>query len=590
MKRNALLFSALLGVGLVFLIVLVAAQGYELWSAERIYLGVHVWGVHIGGMRVSEAATALEEALGEGDQVMLTLRGPERVWEAPPVSLGFRLAPEATAQQAFRVGRTSGEGLLDHLRLLFGGQNIAPVLVYDESVARLFLATLRREIDREPVDAALRLEEGVLVATPSQMGRVLDVEATLAALPGAMAGGGTTVDLVLRPLPPRVVDAGPARAQAEALVAEPFVILHPSPREGDPGPWTLSPAELASMLVIVPAAERIEVGLDAALLRAYVESLVPSLAIEPVDARFHFDDASRQLVAITPSAEGRAVDVEASVQNILVAAAAGRHIAPLALVAVPPRYPGTATAEEMGINALVGEGSSYFFGSPSGRDHNIRLAASRFDGLVIPPGETFSFNHYLGEVSAEAGYDESLITTGEQLQMGIGGGICQVSTTAFRAALDGGYPIVERWFHYQRVGYYEWPPYGPGFDATVYSPYLDFKFVNDRATPLLIETSVDDAAHTLTFRFYSGDDGRRVVMEGPTVSNQTEPEPPLYQLDASLEPGTVREWQSAMGGLTAVVERWVYGAAGNLLYHDVFTSRYAPRRAVYHYGPGYEPP
>jgi len=590
MKPKVLLYTALLSVGLLFLILIVAVQGYELWAAGRIYPGVHVWGVHVGGMRLAEAAAALGEALGEGDRVMLTLRGPERSWQASPVNLGFRLDAGATAQQAFRVGRGRGEGLLDHLHLLLAGQNIAPVLVYDESVARLYLAALRGQIDREAVDAALRLEGGVLVATPSQMGRVLDVEATLAALPDALAGGNMTVDLVLRPLPPRVTDAGPARAQAQALIAEPFVILHPSPREGDPGPWTLSPQELLSMLAIVPAGERIEVGLDATLLRAYVENIAPSLEMEAVDARFHFDPARGQLVAIAPSSDGRAVDVEASVQNILSAAEAGRHVAPLALVVVPPRYPDTATAEETGITALVGEGSSYFFGSPSGRDHNIRLAAARFDGLVIPPGETFSFNHYLGEVSAEAGYDESLITTGEQLQMGIGGGICQVSTTAFRAALDGGYPIVERWYHYQRVGYYEWPPYGPGFDATVYSPYLDFRFTNDRAAPLLIETVVDDAAHTLTFRFYSSDDGRRVVVEGPAVSDPTEPNPPLYQLDAALEPGTVREWQSAMGGLTAVVERWVYDAAGNLLYHDVFTSRYAPRRAVYHYGPGYEPP
>jgi len=265
-------------------------------------------------------------------------------------------------------------------------------------------------------------------------------------------------------------------------------------------------------------------------------------------------------------------------------------VAALVVGAAQAQYNENSSAEELGIRELVAEGDSYFIGSPSGRDFNIRLAASKFDGLVIAPGETFSFNGYLGEISEEAGYDESLITTGEILTMGVGGGICQVSTTVFRAALVGGYPIVERWAHYQRVGYYELRGYGPGFDATVYSPVLDFRFVNDRATPLLIETEIEEHAHRLVFRFYSTDDGRRVQIEGPAISNETEPEPPIYQLDEEQAPGTIKEWQTAQKGLTAAVERWVYDAQGNLLYHNVFISAYAPRRAVYLYGPGYEHP
>jgi vancomycin resistance protein YoaR len=266
-----------------------------------------------------------------------------------------------------------------------------------------------------------------------------------------------------------------------------------------------------------------------------------------------------------------------------------RHV-PLAVRVVPPRYPDTATAEELGIVDLVAEGESYFIGSPSGRDHNIRLAATKFDGLVIPPGETFSFNHYLGEVTAKAGYDESYITAGEQLEMGIGGGICQVSTTAFRAAFWGGYPITERWYHGQRVGYYELRGGGVGMDATVYSPYVDLKFSNDRETPLLIETEVGEASHRLVFRFCSTDDGRRVEKEGPVITDEAKPGPPIYELDEDLAPGTVIKWQSEVGGLTATIERSVYDESDNVLHHDTFVSKYEPRRAAYHYGPGYEPP
>ncbi|RME32192.1 MAG: vancomycin resistance protein [Thermoflexia bacterium] len=344
------------------------------------------------------------------------------------------------------------------------------------------------------------------------------------------------------------------------------------------------------MMVVAPQGDRLSVTLDREKLRAYLEALAPALAIEPVNARFHFDERTGNLIPIAPSAPGRTLDVDASIQNILAAVQAGHHSAPLVLRVVPPRYSESSTAAELGIRDLVAVGESYFIGSPSGRDHNIRLAASKFDGLVIGPGEVFSFNAYLGEVSAEAGYDEAYVTMGEQLAIEVGGGICQVSTTVFRAALKGGYPILERWAHYHRVGYYELRGHGPGLDATVYAPLVDFKFRNDRNAALLIETEIEETTHRLVFRFYSTDDGRRVVLQGPTVTDITEPGPPIYQLDPKLPPGTVVEWQTAQNGLTATVERWVYDAAGTLLYHDRFVSKYAPRRAAYHYGPGYEPP
>jgi vancomycin resistance protein YoaR len=282
--------------------------------------------------------------------------------------------------------------------------------------------------------------------------------------------------------------------------------------------------------------------------------------------------------------------VEASVLRIVETLAAGERHVPLQVKSIPPRYSDSATAEEVGIVDLVAEGESYFIGSPSGRDHNIRLAAKKFDGLVIPPGETFSFNQALGEVTAEAGYEESYITAGEQLAIGIGGGICQVSTTAFRAAFWGGYPITEHWYHSQRVSYYELRGGGVGMDATVYWPSADLKFVNDREAPLLIETEVGEASHRLVFRFTSTDDGRRVEMEGPEVTDETEPGPPIYELDEDLAAGSVTRWQSAVGGLTATIERWVVDSSGEVLHHDTFVARYDPRRAAYHYGPGYEPP
>jgi len=589
MKLRTLLFLSLCAL-LVFLLGSVLA--FELYYADRIYPGVWVWGVDIGGMRPEEAAPTLEHGLGL-DEPLVTLRGPDRSWGVRPTDVGLRIDSSATLGPAFDLGRDGSwmGNLLTRLRLLAYGERFSPIVVYDESVAWRYLEVLAGQVDFPPIDATLSLDGLAPVINPAQPGRYLDVEATVTALAPAVARLALAeVDLVVREIAPPIADAGPARAQAEALLADSLTLVLAHPREGDSGPWVIPPEQLATMLLVRVEGGELHAALHEKPLRAYLEELAPTLAVEPVDARFHFDEESGQLEPISPSQEGRALDVGASLLRIVQELAAGNHYIPLVVQAVPPRFPDTATAEELGIVELVVEGDSYFIGSPSGRDHNIRLAATMFDGVVVAPGETFSFNHYLGEVSAEAGYDESYITAGEQLAIEVGGGICQVSTTAFRAAFWGGYPIVERWYHRYRVGYYELRGAGVGMDATVYSPQVGFQFVNDRPYPLLVETGIEEADHRLVFRFYSTEDGRRVEKEGPEISDETEPDPPIYQLDEELEPGTVIRWQSAVDGLTATVERWVYDAAGDLLYRDTFVSQYAPRRAAYHYGPGYEPP
>jgi vancomycin resistance protein YoaR len=477
------------------------------------------------------------------------------------------------------------------LELLVSTQDLAPIFVYDEQVAQAYLETLAEKIDIPPTQASLAFDGVTPVVTDAQPGRKLDVSATLALLsPVVRNMAPAKVEVVVLDLPPTVTDAETARAQAEAMLASSLTLVLPQPGENDPGPWEIPPEQLVAMLAVREEGGALHTTLDEGAVRGYLQWVAPSLVVEPVDARFHFNDRTDELEPISPSEDGRALDINASVASIVRELEGGNHYVPLELEVTAPRYPDTALAEEVGIVELVAEGDSYFIGSPSGRDHNIRLAATKFDGIVIPPGETFSFNHFLGEVSAEAGYDESYITAGEQLAIEVGGGICQVSTTAFRAAFWGGYPITERWPHNNRIGYYELRKAGVGMDATVYSPYVDLRFVNDRDYPLLIETEIEDAEHRLVFRFYSTDDGRQVEKEGPDVSGRTKPGPPIYQLDEDLDPGTVVKWQSAVDGLTAVVVRKVYDAAGDLVAEDTFVSKHDARRAAYHYGTGYVPP
>ena len=579
-------------IGVLLLLLAGSVLGFETRYANRIYPGVSIWGTDVGGMRPG-AATSRLESHDQLEEPLVELVGSETSWVVRPGDLGFRIAPTPTLEHAYRLGRelSGAENLLSHLVLLARGADLPPVITYDESVARHYLEALAEQIYVPATDASLVFQGTTPIAEPARVGRCLDVDATLSALSAAAQRlTPVEVDLVVDPVPPAISDAEPARAEAEQLLDGPLTLTIEDPRERDPGPWVIPPEQLVEMLDVRAQGGELAVSLDRSALSLYLEKLAPALVIDPVDARFHFNDSTGQLEPITQSQDGRALDVDASADRLVEAVREGDRYVPLVVKTISPRYPDTASSEELGIVDLVATGESYFIGSPSGRDHNIRLAAAKFDGVVIPPGETFSFNDYLGEVTAEAGYDESYITAGEQLAMGIGGGICQVSTTAFRAAFWGGYPISERWYHGQRVGYYELPGGGVGMDATVYSPHVDLKFVNDRTAPLLIETEVGEGSHRLVFRFYSTDDGRRVEKEGPVITDEAEPGPPIYELDEELAPGTVIKWQSAVDGLTATIERWVYDDSGDVLHHDTFVSEYEPRRAAYHYGPGYEPP
>jgi vancomycin resistance protein YoaR len=577
---------------ILVLILTASVLVFELYHGDRVYAGVWVWDVDIGGMRPDEAAALIEDSLGFNEP-LVTLRGPDRSWGARPTDLGVRLDGRATLSPAYAMGRqaTALGSLSAQLELLIDSQTLPPVIVYDERVARLYLEELAKQVYISPQDATLSFDGTTPVVDPSHPGRTLDMDATLAALgPAVTTLAPVQIEMVVQQIPPAVLDAEPARAEAEALLSSPVTLVLTDPREGDPGPWVIPPEQLVALIAVRETNGELHAALNEDALRTYLEALIPVVAVEPTDALFNVKRESGQLEPIKSSVDGRALNTEASAARVATEVTAGNRLIPLVVQAVPPRYPDTATAEQLGITDLVATGESYFIGSPSGRDHNIRLAASKFHGIVIGPGETFSFNHYLGPVTAEEGYDESLITAGEQLQMGIGGGICQVSTTMFRAAFWGGYPITERWYHYQRVGYYELRGGGVGMDATVYSPQVDLKFTNDRPYPLLIQAEIDETAHRLTFRFYSTDDGRRVEMEGPEVTDETEPGPPIYDLKEDMEPGTVVKWQSAVNGLTATVERWVHDSEGNVIYHNTFVSKYAPRRAAYHYGPGYVPP
>jgi vancomycin resistance protein YoaR len=300
------------------------------------------------------------------------------------------------------------------------------------------------------------------------------------------------------------------------------------------------------------------------------------MAQSPENARFDFDESTGSLTPIAPSRQGRTLDVAETKRLINAHVTTTDRQITLPILPVRPDV-ADDDGPNLGIVELVSQGVTYFKGSTAGRVQNIQLAASKFHGLVIPPGGTFSFNEHLGEVSPETGYEESLIISGNRTTEGIGGGICQVSTTAFRAAFWGGFPILERSPHSFRVSWYE-PPVG--LDATVYAPAVDFKFLNDTPYHLLIETEVNPETGMLAFRFYSTKTGRTVEMEGPSEENVVPHGEPIYQDDPTLPKGTTKQVEWARDGVDVTLYR-IVKEGDQVISREKFFSRYQPWQDIY---------
>lgn len=286
--------------------------------------------------------------------------------------------------------------------------------------------------------------------------------------------------------------------------------------------------------------------MNSELIDETLDRLGESIDYPAQDALFQFEKG--KVTAFKPSKFGRSMDEKLAKQMAL------SYINSLTVEETPSQkelvidlpvvelFPKIKTEESnnLGIRELIAAGKSKFVGSIPSRVHNIELAASKINGNLVPPGAIFSFNDILGDVSAATGFQPAYIIKDGRTVLGDGGGVCQVSTTLFRAALNSGLPIVERHAHSYRVSYYEQDS-PAGLDATVFAPSYDLKFKNDTANYILIQAKTDKQNYSLVFEIYGTKDERKVEISKPVMYSQSPPPPDLYQDDPTLAKGVVKQ-------------------------------------------------
>lgn len=366
-----------------------------------------------------------------------------------------------------------------------------------------------------------------------------------------------------------------AKLALEKLIDEPVKLTF------DNQTWTI---DIKTVLALLDLQTGQDVFLDKDRTYVFLEKIALEIDQPVQEGLFEFNPQTKRVIAFQPSKEGRKLDKDKAYQlitEVLINPTDGQKIITLPVDISKPKIE-TADVNSLGIKELLGRGISRFTGSIPNRIYNINLTASKINGILLPPGEIFSFNRTIGDITAATGFKQAYVIKEGRTVLDDGGGVCQDSTTLFRAVLNAGLPVVKRTAHAYRVGYYE-QGFPPGLDATVFYPSVDFQFKNDTSNHILIQAYTSGA--TLYVDLYGTSDGRTVTLTKPIILNQTPPPPDLRQDDPTLPKGTVKQVDWSAWGANVSFKRTVY-KQGETILNETWKSNYKPWQAVYLVGTG----
>lgn len=592
---------------------------YNLFYLGRTYPNLYLGENHIGGLSRSELAVVTGNVFWDLAKrpivfEVVEIDGSVEKIQTDLEMLGFTFDDKSTAVRAWKVGRSGNLGLDWVAKLSFlVRKQIDPVYQIDWAALVLALDDLLAKHIKPAHDATITFEKGDWQIVRAESGQTIDLTKISADLREKIGNfSDEPIKIMIIEEKPQVSSEKAVKALEKVkTLAEAEITL-----SWEHDNWQMAGQALFSILKFYPQGladgyfikfdlgggdwtiknvwwagyepPELEVGLEMEALDKFVDGIAASINQERTDARIVFEGG--KVREFTPAVDGRLLDATltkkaisqaVSVENV---ADVGNIVINLP-VKINRAKIESAEIASLGIRELVGSGVSYFAGSIPNRVYNITLAAKRISGTLLAPGETFSFNKIVGEISGATGYRQAYVISAGRTVLDDGGGVCQVSTTIFRAALNAGLPIVARTAHAYRVAYYEQRGFKPGFDATVWAPAVDLAFKNDTDHHLLVQAVVDPANAKLQVDIYGTTDGRRVEITEPALSNFKAAPEDRYQEDPQLPKGTVKQVDFKAAGVTSVFGRKVY-KGNQLVIDETFKSIFRPWQAVYLVGIG----
>jgi vancomycin resistance protein YoaR len=557
--------AALAAVALLALVLGLVFAG----SSQRLAGGVRIAGVGVGGLSPDAARQRLEARARAVAHAPVVFTAAAHSWPLRASQLDVRVDWRAAVELARRDG--DGFGPFRGFRRLgmrvFGADVTPPTRVYDAAL-QFELRHIARAVDTPHREAALVLRRLTPVVVPGQTGRRLDRAAAARTIVGSLAGfarGRVALPVAVDRPTVTATELAPALTHARIALSAPLRL-----RIGAAYSW-LPQTRLAPMLTLPhDGSTRLSIGGPSA--DRYWAALRKAVEQRPRDAGF---DVGGPVVRVIPARAGRTLDVPATARNLLRAAASRDHRVAAIVMKVEAPARTTAEARAMGIRGLVSGYETIYGGDPN-RIHNVQLVARLLDGHLIAPGAEFSFNRATGDRNAAKGFLEAPVIINGELKTGLGGGVCQVSTTVFNAAYEAGLEITARTNHALYISHYPL-----GRDATVDYPNVDLRFVNDTGRWLLLRTFVGSSS--LVVNLYGTPTHRRVVSDTQPLRDVAAP-PVTRVPDPTLLKGQTVVESSGEPSRATSVRRRVYGANGKLVHEDTFYSSYRAEPAIVRVG------
>jgi vancomycin resistance protein YoaR len=538
-------------VAITLLLGALAMFAFRATYSDRIYPSILAGDVDVGGMTVDQAVAATDRRAAEIESSTVTVRYGDRTWTPDFGEIGATVDVSTTIDEAYALGRDENPvSRLDFTAELLRDDQVVPLHVsVDRAALNRWFDRVDADIGQSAVDATIQVDGTNVVIRPDETGTVVDRDAATAILLDTVASlQPATIELPTRIAQPEVIAADleePAAALRQALAG-------PVPVVFEQRTWDLAPEELAPFIRVDVSTDgdrrdvRMSLARDelAAWLRDRFSGEVNR---SPADARIAWR-AGDGLVVLDPSVDGAALRADEFASAVEAGFFDRQGPVAVPVVVTKPTIDAN-NLDALNINSLLGRGDSNYGGLNVERDTNIEVATGYLNGTLVPPGEEFSFNGAIGEITKEMGYVESGVIVNGRASTDDGGGVCQVSTTVFRAAVFGGLPITDWAEHTQRLPVYERDGWSAGFDASILqwaggSPdeWGDLKFENDTGGYLLVQAWTDYPY--LFVEIYGNDDGREVDISDASVWEGTSFPPDLEVVNGSLPAGSMMqtEW------------------------------------------------
>jgi vancomycin resistance protein YoaR len=574
-KKNIHTITIFLSLIIVFL--LGPFLFYNINFMGRIYPNIYINRVDVGGRTPSDAVLLLSESVNAPTKINLVSQTQSFELNTKDIDMGYDFAE--SADRAYNLTRT-GNFFLDsfeRIRLVTGKENIGLATNINEAKLANFISIIAGQVNVNPIYPSVENISGNVQINKGTAGSQIDGQLLRATIGRNLSyADPNDINIPMEIIDPTLdsQQVNTAKIRGEKYLGKSLTLKFESQS------YNYNESDIFNF--INPAG-----GYNNKVLSDAISKVAASINRDPQDPKFEFN--GNKVTEFQPALDGISLDSE-KLKELLtsdldkLADTTDKNISlDVPVIKTSPNVT-TDQVNNLGIKELIGRGDSTYFHSIPGRVFNINLAASRINGTLVAPGDTFSFNQTLGDVSKFTGYQQAYIISGGRTVLGDGGGVCQVSTTLFRAVLNAGLSIIERAAHAYRVGYYEQNS-PPGLDATVYAPSPDFKFKNDTPGYILIEAKNDSRNYSLVFEIYGTNDGRVATISKPVVSDITSALPTVYQDDPTLPIGTLKQTDFAAAG-AKVVFNYSVVRAGQQIYQKTFVSNYQPWAAVYLRGTG----